>query len=213
MIDSIIFDLDGTLWNACSGSVKVWDKVLEKYPLVNKKITKEEIGSCMGLTIDKVGEKMFPELDTEMQMKLMKAYCESEVKYLGEVGGTLYPLVEETLEELSKEYKLFIVSNCQDGYIQCFFKAHNLEKYFTDFECYGATGLSKGENNILIIERNNLKNPVYVGDTDGDAESAIVAKIPFIYASYGFGHVDEKKYNYLLDDFCNLKRILSNNIE
>lgn len=39
-----------------------------------------------------------------------------------------------------------------------FFKAHKLDKYFTDYECPGRTGLSKGENNKLVIERNNLKN-------------------------------------------------------
>ena len=112
-----------------------------------------------------------------------------------------------SIKKLSKKYKLFIVSNCQDGYIQCFFKAHKLEKYFIDIECSGVTGLSKGENNKLIIERNHLKNPVYVGDTAGDRESAIVANIPFVYARYGFGNVDD--YDYVIDNF---EEILSLNL-
>ncbi|MFP3471895.1 hypothetical protein R0J90_17765, partial [Micrococcus sp. SIMBA_144] len=55
----------------------------------------------------------------------------------------------------------------------------------------GRTGLSKGENIQLIIERNNLTSPIYVGDTEGDRKAARYARIPFIYAQYGFGQVTE----------------------
>ena len=75
-------------------------------------------------------------------------------------------------------------------------------KYFTDIECYGNTDLSKGENNKLVIERNNLKNAVYVGDTQGDADSAEFAGIPFVFASYGFGSV--KKYDYIINKFSDI---------
>ena len=198
-IDSIIFDLDGTLWNSIEGVCGAWKTVLANHPNIDKIITTQDMENCMGLTIDNIGKKLFPDLDEALQMQLMKECCDAEQIYLGEHGGKLYPNLECTLKKLSKKYKLFIVSNSQDGYIQCFFKAHKLEKYFIDIECSGATGLSKGENNKLIIERNNLQNPVYVGDTIGDRESAIVANIPFVYARYGFGNVDD--YDYVIDNF------------
>ena len=198
-IDSIIFDLDGTLWNSIEGVCTVWKTVLANYPNIDKVITPNDMKNCMGLTIDKAGKKLFPNLNETLQMQLMRECCKAEVVYLGNHGEKLYPKVEDTLKCLSKKYKLFIVSNCQDGYIQCFFKAHKLDKYFTDIECSGVTGLPKGENNKLIIERNNLQHPVYVGDTTGDRESAVVANIPFIYARYGFGTVDD--YDYVIDNF------------
>ena len=119
--------------------------------------------------------------------------------------GTLYGNVENVLQELSQKYKLYIVSNCQDGYIEVFYKYHNLEKYFLDYENPGRTGLSKGENINLIIERNNLSNPVYVGDTEGDLKAARFAGIPFVYAKYGFGQVSE--YELVIDNFEDLLRI------
>ena len=70
-------------------------------------------------------------------------------------------------------------------------KFYNLDKYFVDFECPGRTGLPKAENIKLVVERNNLKHPVYVGDTQGDANAAKGANVPFIYAQYGFGSVEE----------------------
>jgi phosphoglycolate phosphatase len=36
-----------------------------------------------------------------------------------------------------------------------------------------------------------LQSPVYVGDTTGDRDSAAKAGVPFIYANYGFGKVDD----------------------
>ena len=82
---------------------------------------------------------------------------------------------------------LYIVSNCQDGYIQCFGRYTGLERYICDFECSGVTGLSKGENIRLIARRNFLRSPIYVGDTAMDEESARSAGVPFIHAAYGFG--------------------------
>lgn len=198
-IDSIIFDLDGTLWNSIEGVYGTWETVLGRYSNIEKKVTLADIEGCMGLTIDKIGKKLFPDLNEDFQIELMKECCEAEQVYLGEHGGKLFPKLEETLKKLSEKNKLFIVSNCQDGYIQCFFKAHRLGKYFTDNECPGVTGLSKGENIKIIMERNNLKSSIYIGDTNGDAEAARVAKIPFVYARYGFGNVEE--YDYVIDSF------------
>jgi phosphoglycolate phosphatase len=198
-IDSIIFDLDGTLWNAIEGVCGAWKDILSKYNNIKRVITPKDMEGCMGLQISEIGKKLFPDLDEDFQLKLMKECCETEQVYLGEYGGRLYPKLEETLKKLFEKHKLFIVSNCQNGYIQCFFKAHKLDKFFIDFECSGVTGLSKGENNKIIMERNNLKSSIYVGDTMGDAESAKVAEIPFIYARYGFGNVEE--YDYVIDSF------------
>lgn len=55
------------------------------------------------------------------------------------------------------------------------------------------------------MARNKLKKPIYVGDTDGDAQSAKVAEIPFVYARYGFGMVEE--YDYVIDRFEELLTI------
>lgn len=155
-IDSIIFDLDGTLWNSIAGICKAWQMVLANYPNITKAVTPEDMQGCMGMPMDEIGKKLFPEFDETLQRKLMKEFCETEQGYLAEHGGMLYPKLAETLEKLSQKYKLFIVSNCQDGYIQAFFKAHSLNKYFSDFECWGVTGLSKGETNKIIMARNQL---------------------------------------------------------
>ena len=189
--DSIIFDLDGTLWDSTVEVAKTWSTIIAKYNLSRKEVTVEDLKPCMGKLLDEIARILLPDLDEEMQMKIINECCKYENEYLRDYGATLYDKLEETLEKLAKDYKLFIVSNCQDGYIESFFNSHGLEKYFIDYECPGRTGLPKAENIKLVVERNNLKNPVYVGDTQGDANAAKAANVPFIYAKYGFGDVEE----------------------
>ena len=198
-MDSLIFDLDGTLWDLRESVRVSWNAALKPFKEVDKEITSDDLKRTMGLQIEEIGERLFPDLSAELRKEIMDRCIEIENDYIEEHGGILYDNLEEVLKELSEKYKLFIVSNCQEGYIEAFYKYHKLEHYFVDFENPGRTGLSKGENIKLVIERNNLKSPVYVGDTDGDEKAAEYAGIPFVYASYGFGEVE--KFDYKIEKF------------
>ncbi|WP_421379461.1 HAD family hydrolase [Bacillus salacetis] len=205
-MDSIIFDLDGTLWNSIDTVLVAWNSILKDHPKIERELTKKDFGSTMGLQIQEIGRMLFPSLNEEEQKQLLKECCTLETEHLERKGGALYDNIEHVLETLSKKYKLYIVSNCQDGYIEAFYKFHKLEKYFIDYENPGRTGLSKGENIKLVMERNNLSSPVYVGDTEGDRQAAKHAGIPFVYARYGFGQVEDfdfaiSRFDELLDLF------------
>ena len=158
-IDSIIFDLDGTLWSSAKAISEAWGLVLQKHENIEKKeVTEEELYSCMGLPMYDIAAKLFPSLAENIRNQLMDELCEFENGYLEKRGGVLYDGLEETLAQLQENYKLYIVSNCQDGYIEAFIKAHHMEKYFEDTECWGRTRLSKGESNKILIARNHLQN-------------------------------------------------------
>ena len=190
---AIIFDLDGTLWDSSEEVTIAWNKGLENLGL-DKRITLDDMHNFMGKTLDVISEMMFPELDVSARTNIMKECCKEEHKYIKGHGGHPYEGIIEMLEELRENYQIYIVSNCQVGYIEAFMEYHNLEKYFDDIEMAGRTGLSKGENIKLIMDRNHIDKAVYVGDTMGDYEAACYAGVPFIYAKYGFGTVDEAKY-------------------
>ncbi|ABW19964.1 HAD family hydrolase [Alkaliphilus oremlandii] len=189
-VDGIIFDLDGTLWDSTELVLTAWNSVLRKREDVRAEITLEDLKNVMGLQIKEIGQKFFPYLDESAQGEIMKECCALECEYILKQGGKLFDDLEQVLQELSKKYKLFIVSNCQNGYIEGFFQYHQLGQYFVDYECAEGTGLPKADNISLVIERNNLKNPVYIGDTQGDRNACLTAKVPFIFAHYGYGDVD-----------------------
>ncbi len=191
MKKGIIFDLDGTLWDSAENVAAAWNIVIgTKYPDIKRHITAADMHGFMGKTLDEIGRLMLPPLDDETREAVMRDCCSYENEYLAEKGGTLYPSLAETLTRLGESFDLFIVSNCQAGYIECFLDYYGFRDFFADFECPGGTGLAKGENNKLVIRRNGIDRAVYVGDTQGDLDAADHAGIPFIHAAYGFGSVN-----------------------
>ena len=189
-----LFDLDGTLWDSAVGVCKAWNDVLARKGM-EPDLTVEKIHGMMGKQMDVIAAILFPQHTKEEQTALIDECAEEEDKVLAETGGTLFPHLEETLKVLGEKYTLGIISNCQSGYIETFFAAHGLGKYFADIECFGNNGFSKGENIALVVKRGGFDKAIYVGDTQGDYEGAVHAGLPFVHAAYGFGTAAEAQYS------------------
>lgn len=198
MEKAIIFDLDGTLWNTSKEIEQVWKAVAQNY---NIKVNEETIKKIMGYTKNEIIEYLFKGNNNDGNEFITKCQ-EKENKYLIKNGGHIYKNTLETIKKISLNYDLYIVSNCQSGYIEAFLKYYDIEKYFRDYECSGNTGFSKEKNIKIVLERNNILKSVYVGDTVKDFESAKKNGLPFIWAEYGFGKCD--KFYKKIKDICEL---------
>ena len=192
MKQGIIFDMDGTLWDSAENVAASWTKVVQKEYRADRVITEQEIQSVMGKTMDQIAAILFGELSQEKQEELLAHCCKEENEYLRAHGGVLYPKLEETLQQLQKDYRLYIVSNCQSGYIEAFLEHYGFYGYFEDIECFGNNGLDKGTNIRRLMDRNHLQQAVYVGDIQGDYDASSKAGVQFIHAAYGFGTIKEK---------------------
>lgn len=185
--DGILFDLDGTLWDSCLSVAESWRSTLRTRYNAQHLPSIEDIQSIMGLPASEIARRLFTGYDAPAQ-EVCGACMADECGYLAQHGGALYPGVPQMLAALAAQAPLFIVSNCQDGYIQSFLTWSGLGRLFQDFECEGRTGLSKAENIRLVVQRNGLHSPVYIGDTALDEASACAAGCPFVHAAYGFGN-------------------------
>ena len=185
-IDGIIFDLDGTLWDSCRVVSESWGETLRRVCGTERGPGPEDVKSIMGMTAEEIAAALFSQYG-ERAEEICRQCIHGENAYIAQHGGDLYPGVPEMLAALSKEYPLFIVSNCLEGYIECFLESSGFGPLFRDFACEGSTGLRKAGNIALIARRNGLKAPVYVGDTVMDERSAREAGCPFVFAAYGFG--------------------------
>lgn len=190
MKQGIIFDMDGTLWDSADGVAKSWTQVIHNEYKKDMDITEADVKSVMGKTMDVIAQIVFPELDKEAQQVLLEKCCDWENEYLRRNGGKLFPKLEDTLKKLKEQYHLYIVSNCQSGYIEAFLGYYNFGQYFEDIECYGNNEKSKGDNIRLVMERNSLEQTIYVGDIQGDYDATMQAGATFIHAKYGFGTIN-----------------------
>jgi phosphoglycolate phosphatase len=205
--DSIIFDLDGTLWDSTANVAAAWQKAEQQVDYVQKEFTVDTIRSITGMTYKAIFEVLLPELDENQREEFKAIAAKYEIEMLDEKGGELYPQLEFVLQALQTKYKLFIVSNCQSNYIETFLNFSQLGHYFLGHQCYGTKNAPKAENIMDIVNDHNLKAPVYVGDTMGDFTSAYKAGVPFIFADYGFGKVEEGQIA-TIEHFTDLLEIL-----
>ncbi len=200
--ESVIFDVDGTLWDSVSLVAKGWNVGLQKLGL--KPIcTTEGIRPLFGKTMDQIAASLMPGVEEEKRLSMMEYLMEWENRVLAEEPcEVFYPGVKATMERLSKDHRLFIVSNCQKGYIEICMEKGGFASFVADHACFGDTGTVKGETILTLMGRNAVTDAVYVGDTQGDMEAAYYARLPFIWASYGFGQPE--KWEHRITEFAQL---------
>lgn len=189
----IIFDLDGTLWDATGQMAESWTMYLNEQG-VDITLTKDVLKKEMGKVISDIADDLIPFVEAPRRYDLLKACGKVQDTYLLQNSGILYDDVEETFRKLSEKYELYIVSNCHKGYINTFLSVTGFGKYITDIEEFGNTGMSKDKNIRLVVERNGIDMPIYVGDTMGDMDASDKASVTFVHAAYGFGTVPPDRY-------------------
>ena len=205
-MDSIIFDVDGTLWDSTDSVARSWNLAIQENSSLDLTITENALQQVFGKTMTEIADTLFSRLPEKERMKLLEVCFQYENRYLETHPGKLFDGVTDTLAALSGQYPLFIVSNCQQGYIEVLLRTCSLEPFIKDHLCFGETQTSKGQTILTLMKRNGLKNPVYVGDTRGDADACAEAGIPFIFAGYGFGDVLDAKMR--ISKFTDLKDLV-----
>ena len=155
METGIIFDLDGTLWDATEQMLPAWNRVMARYS-DREPMTLPELRSYMGKTVEEIAAAALPALPEEQRVEVFNRCSIEELPWLREHPGTLYPDVPQVLRTLCKRYPLYIVSNCQDGYIQTFLEVSGLGDCFAGFTCSGMTGHGKGENLKMIVQKHGI---------------------------------------------------------
>ncbi len=188
----VIFDMDGTLWDTTELITEAWNTAFRENPSTRQiRITREQLLSYMGKTMDCFARALLPELPFEEAMEVMGHCMELENSWLRTRGAVLYPGLEETFAGLADRHcSIGIISNCQQGYIEAFLDHYSFRRYVSDTLCWGDTGRGKADNLRQMIEGHRIGSCCYVGDTQGDLDACREAGVPFVYASYGFGSVD-----------------------
>ena len=147
--DGLILDVDGTIWNTTGIVAEAWNKAIDTFfpqvPHVNAEILKGQFGK----TMDVIADNLFGVLSADDKKILMKNCCIYEQKALLEnTKNITYDGVIASLEKLSKEIPIFIVSNCQSGYIELVIEKNNLQIRGPAIE-----------RNVLDLYCNDKKNP------------------------------------------------------
>ena len=205
--ESLIFDVDGTLWDSRALIAEGYNIQLRKEGLHHLQTNADVLLRLFGKTMSDIADNLFPEIPARERYALMDRCIESEDAYLNAhpCDTIAYPGIKETMQTLVGKHRLFIVSNGQKGYPQLAAKKLGIDHLITGYLSYGDTGKVKSETIRMLMAEHNIENAVYIGDTQGDYESSRDAGIDFIWADYGFG--TPETYNGVIHCFADLLQL------
>lgn len=203
---SLIFDIDGTLWDSTGLVAEGYNAQLRDENLTKYLVTADDLKKLFGKTMTEIADLIFYDIRPEERYDLMERCMAREDAFLHDNPCDIgYPKVKETLEKLKENYRLFIVSNSQQGYPELVIEKLHLKGIIEGHLCYGDTRTSKGETIQKLLADYHIEDAVYIGDTQGDMEATYFAGLPFVFCAYGFG--TPEKWDMKIDQFEDLLKI------
>ena len=145
-MDAIIFDVDGTLWDSTPQVAIAWQMIAKNRKVPYEHITPERLHREFGKMMKDIAYSIFPDLSKEDALGVLKECMDYEVAYLLSHPPLPYDGVEQVFKYFNRKMPLFIVSNCQAGYIETFLETSDLSEYITCHLCPDDTGLNKAGN-------------------------------------------------------------------
>lgn len=183
---NLIFDLDGTLWNTEKSYYYAFNKFLANNPSKASQMDVNVVEKLKSITMDKMAPLLFPLDNDEERYHNMLECLKYSCEYLINNENIEQKKIDDLLK-LSKEYNLYIVSNCPFEYIDIFFKKTNLRSIFKDVVALGGftvnNDFDKSNNLANLVRKENLKKEetFFIGDSHLDLEASEYAKVNFIY--------------------------------
>ena len=206
---SLIFDIDGTLWDSRAIVAKGYNDYLIEVGRPDLQVDAEYLKTLFGKTMTEIADIMLDSIPQPQRYDVMLGCMAREDEFLHEDPCDIaFPGVKETLEKLKESYRLFIVSNAQCGYPELMMDKLGIRQHFEGWMCFGDTGLPKGDTIRILMERHGIEDAIYIGDTQGDLEASRRAGIPFLFCTFGFG--TPESFDASIDSFDQLPKILEN---
>ena len=190
MIDTVIFDLDGTLLYTLENLHLSTNYALDKYGF--KQRTLKEIRSFVGNGVELLIKRAVPD-DTD-EITTAKCLADFKEHYAATMYDKTRPYdgIVEMLDKLNADnIKCAVVSNKFDAAVK-----ELCERYFGKRILYAVgerDGIRKkpAPDSVLeVIRQIGGKNCVYVGDSEVDIQTAQNAGIPCISVSWGYKDKD-----------------------
>ena len=191
--EMIIFDIDGTLWEASEITMIAANTIADEYKEIPK-VSIEDIYKVMGLGKRDIAQILMPNIELSKAMGYVDLQTKLAIDLINKNGAHIYENVSSVIKYLSKKYKLGIITNNFDDYVKLFLEKSNLKSFF------------KKEAIEKMMSRNNVSLACYIGDIKKDMQAAYDANIDFIHAKYGFeSNLECEKF---INDISELKEIL-----
>ena len=210
-LDTILFDLDGTLINTNEIIIRSFVSSFKRH-FPNLSLSRETIMTFIGPTLHETYGSYTD--DPLLVEEMIVSYREFYVKY--EVGNfEIYPQVEEVVKELYElGYNLGIVTSKFKIAAWPSFTYYGLEKYFSVFIALDDVKNPKPNKEPIIAALSRFPShnkAIMIGDNQGDilaGKNAGIYSAGVAWCLKGKDHLMEVSPDFLLKDMKDIYRII-----
>ena len=212
MIDTLLFDLDGTITDPKEGITKSVAYALAKFNI--QILNLDELDVFIGPPL-KESFMLYYHMDDQQATQAI-AYYREYFKEKGMFENMPYEGIQELLEELnSAGYQCYIATSKPETFSIQILKHFCLDRYFKDV-CGATMDGSRSEKKDVIayaIKKHKLQfdNCLMIGDRKHDVLGALSNNISSIGVLYGYGSYDElieAKAKHIVSDLSELKQCI-----
>ncbi|WP_409300647.1 HAD family hydrolase [Peribacillus sp. SCS-155] len=214
MLQSLIFDMDGTLFQT--------DKILElslddafnhlkSRNLWNGPTPIEKYREIMGVPLPVVWEALLPNHSNEIREQTDAFFLERLIENIRKGKGALYPNVKATFSFLiENNCSIYIASNGLPEYLSSIVKYYNLDRWVTEtFSIQQIKSMDKSDLVKAIIQKYNIKNAAVVGDRLSDIKAAKENGLVAIGCKFDFSKDEElAQADIVIDNLIQLQTVL-----
>jgi phosphoglycolate phosphatase-like HAD superfamily hydrolase len=214
MLHSLIFDMDGTLFQT--------DKILElsledafsQLRSLNKWDAATPIDKyreIMGVPLPKVWEALLPNHSNEEREQTDAYFLERLVENIRSGKGALYPNVKEVFSFLKENNcSIYIASNGLTEYLKAIVSYYHLDNWVTEtFSIQQIKSLNKSDLVQSIMQKYGITNAAVVGDRLSDIQAAKDNGLVAIGCNFDFAQENElSQADIVIDDLLELITIL-----
>lgn len=178
----VIFDVDGTLNQTELYAVEAYQKAMEKR---GRNLERNEVIACIGLSPDRIIEKLFGGL-TDLELKEWRKDIQNYEFTLMKDHAAAFDGMKETLWTLKQMgYRLAVCSNAFPDHIEHVLQAIGLNGIFDEI---GNLNMGENKSEVLraLLKKMEPVQACMVGDRCFDMQAASDNRIPFIGCVYGY---------------------------
>lgn len=210
-IDTLLFDLDGTLINTNEIIIRSFASTFERH-FPEKEVTREMIGTYIGPTLHDTFSEYTK--DPFVIDDMIKSYREFYVDY--EIGNfEIYPQVLEVVTKLKElGYNLCIVTSKFKEAAWPSFTHYGLENIFDAFVALDDVEMPKPDRNpidVALAYFPNHKEAIMIGDNQGDilaGKNAGIYSAGVAWSFKGAAHLMQVEPDFMLSDMNDIFRVI-----
>ncbi|USB33390.1 HAD hydrolase-like protein [Paenibacillus sp. YPG26] len=214
MINAVIFDMDGTLFQ----TNKILELPLEETFSILRardewscKTPTEKYRDIMGVPLSVVWETLMPDHSTEIRRSANEIFLRKLVININLGKGALYPHVKEIFDYLKgKGCSIYIASNGLIEYLNAIVDYYKLDSWVTEtFSIQQIETQDKADLVSHILERHHIISAAVIGDRLSDINAAKSNGLKSVGCRFDFAKEDElAQADVIINDLLELKTIL-----